>query len=183
MVARHIQYSYVHMYACMYVNQYIYIYVSLSLQWNDRFVKRKPLRPQQVNESTQPQRADEKLRRNEVPDIHELSKFGIGLGEVEDTLRWLGTVDAWHNGSPKIIGCYCMLLCVAIYCYVYNIYIYLYLCVLYIYVCVTQCYSLLLFMLHVIYYNRVYVGFYMSMFFSEDKITIPKLDFVHWQLA
>lgn len=28
-----------------------------------------------------------------VPDIHELSKFGIGLGEVEDTLRWLGTVD------------------------------------------------------------------------------------------
>lgn len=28
-----------------------------------------------------------------VPDIHELSKFGIGLSEVEDTLRWLGTVD------------------------------------------------------------------------------------------
>lgn len=28
-----------------------------------------------------------------VPDIHELSKFGIGLGEVEDTLRWLGTVE------------------------------------------------------------------------------------------
>ena len=110
----------------MHVCKSIYIYVSLSLQWNDRFVKRKPLRPQQVNESTQPQRADEKLRRNEVPDIHELSKFGIGLGEVEDTLRWLGTVDAWHNGSPKIIGCYCMLLCVAIYCYVYNIYIYIY---------------------------------------------------------
>ena len=100
------------------------------------------MRPQQVNESTQPQRADEKLRRNEVPDIHELSKFGIGLGEVEDTLRWLGTVDAWHNGSPKIIGCYCMLLCVAIYCYVYNIYIYIYVLYIYIYICV--CYSMLL---------------------------------------
>ena len=77
-----------------------------------------------------------------------------------------------------------MLLCVAIYCYVYNIYIYL--CVLYIYIYICVCYSMLLIV--TVYVTRYLLqsgvcGILHVDVFSEDKITIPKLDFVHWQLA
>jgi hypothetical protein len=68
-------------------------------------------------------------------------------------------------------------------CYILLRVIYIYVC-LYIYICV--CYSMLLivtvYKLHVIYYSRVCVGNLHVDVFSEDNITIPKLDFVHWQL-
>lgn len=66
-----------------------------------------------------------------------------------------------HQKELGVIVCYYVLLYIAMYIYILYLLLYIYMCV-----CVTQCYSLLLFKLHVIYYSRVWV--YMSMFFSED---------------